>query len=267
MRLGIRTVLVGLLACATAAPAVAHATSPPLRPSVQRLYSFDGTGDACLLLSGSVDPGKGRALFAQVEGEADKTGGAPARVFFPQVIDLDNTDPHTYGTIGQRDLCPDPRTVCHLLPGGGLGFTSTVVVSGDDQHIWHLRFAIVVTGAKVTFKEKMIGWRGRDLRGTQQVTNDQADGTGATGFGASAGATLAATAPAGAWGSIAIATPPCDVAGAGIALLTGPGGVSTPGICPTDAFGAATNRSGSWNLTGPAAGISSRSTRLLVLDL
>jgi hypothetical protein len=266
MRVATRTALAGLAVVASAVPAVAQQPAP-VRTSVQRLYSFDGVGDAVLLLSGTVDPGKGRALFAQVDGEADKTGSAPTQVYFPDVMDLDNRDAHTFGALGQQDLCVDPQTVCHALPNGGLSFSSSVTASGDGTHQWHLRFAIVVRGAKVTFKERMIGWRARDLGAVHQVTDDEAVGAGATAYGMSAGATVSASAPAGKRGSIAIAAPPCDIAGGGVALLSGPGVTATPGVCPTDAFGAGATAGGTWQLAGPVAGVSARSTRLLVLDL
>ncbi len=265
MRAGIRAAAWALTVLATGMPAMAHAASVQ-RTSVERIYSFDGVGDGVLLVSGTVDPGKGRGLFASVAGNTARTGGALTQAFFPQILDLDSRHPHTYGAIGARDLCIDPHTVCDALPGGGLGFSSTFVVTGDGQHASHVRFAVVVRGAKITFKEKMIGWQGSDLHAVHQITDDQAQGAGAAAFDAAAGVTLAATAPAGARGSVAIAAPPCDVIGAGIALLSGPAG-TTPGICPTNAFAAVTSRGGTWALTGPAAGISGRSTRLLVLDL
>ncbi|MDX6199183.1 MAG: hypothetical protein QOJ79_2334 [Actinomycetota bacterium] len=265
MRVGIRAALVGLTVIATAAPAVAQA-APSRTVTVQRMYSFDGVGDAVLLVSGTIDPGKGRGLFATVTGEADKTGGVPRDVFFPQVIDLDTRGAHTYGAIGDRDLCKDPQTVCGQLADGTFGFGTSFTVTGDDTHQWHVRFAIVARGAKVTIKEKMIGWRGHDLRGIHQLTDDDAQGAGVAAVGATAGATLTASAPAGAKGSVAIAAPQCDVVGAGAVVLSGPSG-TTPGLCPTDAFGASADHGGTWDVTGPVAGVASRSTRLLVLDL
>jgi hypothetical protein len=265
MRVGTRVALIGLGLTAMTAPALAQAAPQP-QTSVQRIYSFDGAGDGVLLVSGPIDPGKGRGLFATVSGRADRAGGVPSAVFFPHIIDLETRGAHTYGAIGQRDLCIDPQVVCGALTGGKFVFSTSYTVSGDGEHPAHVRFAIVARGAKVTFKEKMIGWTGRDLRGARQVTDEQADGTGAAAFGASAGATLAASAAAGPRGSIALAAPPCDVAGAGISLLSGPS-TTTPGVCPTDAFAAADPRGGTWTLGGLAAGVSGRTTRLLVLDL
>jgi hypothetical protein len=250
---------------ALVAPTAAYAAPAPTETSVQRIYSFDGTGDAVLLVSGSIDPGKGRGLFATVSGYASNTEPTPNSVFFPHVIDLDGTSPHTYGALGQRDLCDDPVTVCSALRGGGLMFSTSYTVTSNGEHPWHVRFAVVARGAKVTFKDKMIGWRPRNLRGLHQITDDAAQGAGVSASGATAGATLFASAPATRGGSVAIATPPCESGGAGLAVLSGPA-VTGQGVCPTDAFTAAASQSGTWTLTGPAAGLSSRSTRLLVLD-
>ncbi len=63
-----------------------------------------------------------------------------------------------------------------------------------------------------------------------------------------------------------MAVPPCDVAGAGPSVLTGPG-VTDPQACPTTAFAAVTRKPGTWTLRGPSAGTSRTSTRLVVLDL
>jgi hypothetical protein len=265
MRVGLRAALMGLAVITLAGPGLAQAAPRP-QSTIQRMYSFDRAGDGVLLVSGTIDPGKGRGLFAIVSGAAEKAGGAPSDVFFPRIIDLESRGARTYGAIGARDLCIDPQVVCGDLPGGSFGFSASYTVSGDSEHASHVRFAVVARGAKVTLKEKMIGWTGRDLRAVRQVTDDQADGAGAAAFGASVGATLAASAPAGPRGSIAIAAPPCDLLGAGLAVLSGPTS-TTPGVCPTDAFAAAESRGGTWALGGLAAGVSGRTTRLLVLDL
>jgi hypothetical protein len=112
----------------------------------------------------------------------------------------------------------------------------------------------------------MLGWHRHKLGSVHQVTDDTATGEGATAFGLAAGTTLSASAPSGRHGSIAVAAPPCDQLGAGVAVLTGPG-VTDPQPCPTDAFADVTTKPGTWTMTGPAAGLSGRSTRLLVLDL
>ena len=257
-------VAAALAATALAVPSTAGAAPAPSR-SVARIYTFDGTGNGVLLVSGTIDPGKGHGLFASVTGEAAKTGAGPDTVFFPEVTDLDGTTPHTFGALGQRDLCADPLTVCSELRGGGLGFSTSFSVSGDGKQTTHLRFAVIARGAKVTFTEQMIGWRAHDLRGVHQVTDDTADGAGVSAAGVTVGASLGATAPAARGGSVAIAVPPCDVAGAGVTLLTGPGSTQA-GVCPTDAITATSRAAGTWTLTGAAAGVSTRSTRLLVLD-
>jgi hypothetical protein len=257
------TAAAALLVAALAVPAGAQ---PRPLTHVERIYSFDGSGTGLLVVSGTVDPGRGRGLIASVAGDAARTGGPIQNVFFPDVFEMDMAAPHTYGVAGRQDLCADPVTVCTLAADGGLGFTSTFAVSGDDEHEAHVRFAIALRGARVTFKEKMIGWRGAPLHGLRQVTNDDVEGEGVTGGGFTAGALLSASAPAGRRGSIAIGVPPCDDLGAGAVVLAGPS-ASQSAVCPTGAFAAVASRPGTWTLSGLAAGLSGHSTRLVVLDL
>ena len=264
MRFARGALAVGLAAIALVGPGAANAERTRIQ-HVERVYSFDGTGTGVLVLSGSVETRGGEGFFAVVTGDAPGRGKPPSTVFFPTLIDVDMKGAHTYGAVGHHDLCPDPSTVCRDLGGGEMHFTSTFIVSGQGPRPAHVRYAIALRGAKVTLTEELIRWERRALRKVTRVTDDASTGGGVSAFGASAGTFVSTAAPAGRRGSIAIAAPPCEYAGAGAAILTGPG-TSKPAVCPTDEFAAVTKSAGEWKLSGPAAGLSGRRTRLLVLD-
>lgn len=257
------------LALAGALAAVLPAQAAPAPQQVTRAYAFDGAGTGVLVVRGTVEAPRG-GWFALVAGDATGAGKAPDAVYFPQVVDLDPSAPHTYGRSGRRDVCVDPVTTCTVsADGASLSFLSVFVVAGDEETESHVRYWVAAEGARVRVRETLLGWRRTTVGGVRRVGDDRADGVGVTGMNdprRSAGVLLRATANGGRRGSIAVAVPPCDVAGAGPAVLTGPG-VTEPQACPTSAFAAVTRRAGPWTLTGPSAGVSATGTRLLVLDL
>jgi hypothetical protein len=258
-----------LLVVAGVLGAVLPAQAAPAPQQVTRAYAFDGRGTGVLVVRGTVEAPRG-GWFALVAGDASGKGKAPDAVYFPQVVDLDPSAPHTYGRAGRRDVCADPVTTCTVSrDGASLSFLSVFVVAGDEETESHVRYWVAAQGAQVRVRETLVGWTRTTAGTARRVSDGGADGLGLAGGPEPAkrtGVLLRATAGGGTRGSIAVAVPPCDVAGAGPAVLAGPG-VTDPQACPTGAFAAVTRRAGPWTLTGPSAGASSSGTRLLVLDL
>ena len=256
-------VVVLLLVLGAALPS--EAAAPPLQ-RVHRSWSFDGTGTGVLVVQGQVRYGAAGGVFAQVAGDSTAAGRPAQTVYFPQVQDLGGSPAATYGALGDRDLCADPVTTCRVTPDGELTFVSVFLVVGDDETRSHVRFHLYLEGTRVRVDDTLVRWRRTPVGGARRVLEADADGAGLQTGGRSVGAHLSATASGGRRGSIAVAAPPCGTAGAGAALLRGPG-VTQPRSCPTGPFAAVTRRAGGWTLTGPAAGVTEGRTRLLVLDL
>jgi hypothetical protein len=196
----------------------------------------------------------------------DRTQAGKPTAFFPDVIDLDAASTvHTYGAIGDQDLCSGPVD-CHVH-GGRLTFGLTFTISGDGKHPVDLQQYIVARGADVRIHDAfLIHWNARHrVGGVLRRTADQAGGAGVDARGVVAGANSGTTARGFSDGSIAIAAPGCDIAGAGVLTLTG--GVHDPvlAVCPSDLVTDLAPHGTTWTATGAVAGASSYSTRLLVL--
>lgn len=262
----VRRVLPLLLALLLGAAALPAQAAPAVQ-RVHRSWSFDGTGTGVLVLSGRVRWGATQGVYAQVAGDAPGPGRPADVTSFASVQDVGGAAGGTYGRIGRRDLCPDPVTTCRV-EDGDLVFTSVFVVSGGGKGgaAAHTRFHLYLEGQRVSVQDVLVGWRRTPVGGARRVTQEQADGAGLGSGGRSSGALLSAAATGGRRGSLALAVPPCGTAGAGAAVLTGPGAQATE-ACPTGPFAATARRGGRWTLSGATAGVTDGRTRLLVLDL
>lgn len=250
-----------LLLAATSVPALAttHSTHEAVAT-----YSFDGAGDATMIVSGSIRMAPG-AIF--VLTQADVTSRAQPQVFFPQVLDLDPTDGiRTYGALGNHTACAAPLTCS--VSGDTFGFGISFDVQGDGKHPIHVRMFLAARGAAVTLRDRvMLHWHARH-RSTGLITRTDADaaGAGAEVEGNDIGAMTSVSAPGATGGSVALAIPGCDALGAGVMTLTG-GTQTQDALCPTQPVGALAWQRTSWQMTGFAAGVSQNQTRLVVLPI
>lgn len=252
--------LVSVAASAIAIPAGA-AGSPDAHTAWAR-YVFHGKGSGFLQVTGRVEAAPG-AFFALVTEFRDPH--APPQAPFADVLDLDSlSQAGTYGAAGNRDLCPGLATC--IAENGGLGFTVSFGVGGDGRHVQDVRQYIVARGAHVVVRDQMrIGWTATHRAGgvTRRTVSD-ATGAGAVALGQTVGAELGVSAPGPAGGSIAIAVPGCEQAGAGVLTLTG-GVTEETTICPTDNIAGVAEKATTWNASGAVGGWSNNTSRLIVL--
>jgi hypothetical protein len=225
-------------------------------------YSYDGSGDALMLIRGSVQMGPG-ALFVLVS--VDDTSPQDPVVFFPQVIDLASADGvRSYGQAGQHSLCTAPLT-CQVR-GDTFSFGVSNSVEGDGKNTIHLRSYIAVRGVGAAIHDGgMIGWKAKH-RSSGLLTRADTDaaGVGADVENTDIGVMTGITAPGQRGGSIAILVPDCDSAGAGVLTFAG-GRQSQTVICPTGAVGDIAAKTTTWSATGATIGASANQTRLVVL--
>lgn len=251
--------VVGVLVTSVGVPAVA-AKSAPVQTAWAR-YEFHSARSGVLLISGTVEAAPG-AFFAEV---AEFGANTTQPQTFADVLDLDSfSQVGTYGTAGNRDLCPGP-VVC-VAQNGGLGFSVTFDVEGDGHHVQDLREYFAVRGAHVVIHDRVLhGWTATHRAGgvTRRTVAD-ANGSGAVALGQTVGTNLGVTAPGPAGGSLAVAVPGCDQAGAGALILSG-GMTGETTLCPTDNVVGIAKKKTTWDATGAVAGWSSNTTRLVVL--
>lgn len=242
------------------APALA---APHAAREVIARYSFDGSGNAVMALSGTVKMAPG-AVF--VLTTADVTNHSQPIVFFPQVIDLDPRDGvRTYGAGGNQSICAAPLSCSVKNDLFNFGVSDSVSGSGGT---FHLRLFLAARGAAITLHDKaLLGWHAHH-RSTGLVTRSDTDGTGGgvDVENVDVGVTAASSAPGPAGGSVAVAVPGCDVVGGGVLTLAG-GTQTQDAICPSDPIGALAWKHTSWQLSGVAAGVSQNQTRLVVFPL
>ena len=176
--------------------------------------------------------------------------------------------PEVYAN-GTQVTCHDAGT-CDVLIGGS---ASVLGASGDVDG------NLVVVGlhgyGDAELQDGSAGWHQVDVAGpVTVVTGRQATAAGVATFGEGAEVFLSASAPAKTASSLAIASPPCDIAlvGAGFAALRLSGGLNTPiNTCPglnwpgvSDIARTPTT----WTADGAAAGLTRYGrARLAVLDL
>jgi hypothetical protein len=251
--------LVALLAAVFALPA--SGASGGVQTAVSR-YSFDGRVAGYMQTNGRIPLGPG-AMFADVS--VDATDPAHPMAFFGDVIDLSSTDAvRTYGAAGKQSLCSAPLS-CHVA-NGVFSFSASYTAQSDGKHAMHLRYYIVTRGSHVVVRDQSLyHWTAAHHPGGLTMrTDDNATGAGASVGGDDIGAMTGVTAPGPAGGSVAILVPGCDVVGAG--ALTLDGGVSPPtALCPSDPVTDVAPGATTWSVTGADAGVSSNSSRLLVI--
>lgn len=257
--IGLAVVLTGL-ATVVAVPATA-ARPAPVETAWAR-YDFHSARSGFLQITGRVDAAPG-AFFAEV-AEFDADGTHP-QTPFADVLDLDSlSELGTYGAVGNRDLCPGP-VVC-LAENGGLGFSISFDVTGDGRHVQDIREYFVVRGAHIVVHDQLLDrWTAHHRTGgVSRRTVADVEGAGAAALGQVVGANLGVSAPGPAGGSLAIAVPGCDQAGAGVLLLSG-GLTGETALCPTDSVASVAKSATTWNAAGAVAGWSDNTTRLLVV--
>ena len=247
---------------ALAAPAAAAGHEVGLQTKWAK-YSYSGRGDGFLEIVGSakIVPG---TFFATVD--VDRPNSSKADAFFPFILDLDSlASADSYGAVGNRDLCAGPVD-CHVT-GGAFSFSVGFTIQGGGDTPMGLNTYVVLRGADVKIHDILVhGWTAHHHDGgALRVTDSQAGGAGVDAFGSSAGANTGARAPGPRAGSVAIAVPACDQVGAGVLLLTG-GEQTQTALCPSDAIAAVARHAAKWTATGAVAGVSTYSTRLLVID-
>lgn len=256
MRRLLAVLALGLVA-ALHVPASAAAT-------VQRVglrLDFDGAGSGVYVISGVI---KTDARHPGLLASVSSTG---THAYFPQVVELGTGGAHsTYGALGSHSLCPAPA-VCTISPDGGtLGFSFSYSVQGDGVHPFHDRDYLVLQGAQVTLDHSGVGaWTLHRFSSWTQVVDTQTAFAGAGSDGLDVEVDRSVSATGGSQGSVAIAVPPCDVIGAGVATLSGGAQGVQPVACPSSALAALATRRTTWDLSGALAGASALRTRLLVL--
>jgi hypothetical protein len=224
-------------------------------------YSYDARQPGILFVTGSFDIRPG-SYFAVLD-EIDTRGPDPESLGV--VVDLDAFGAgDTYGALGNRDLCRGPVR-CEVA-NGQMSFTVEFTVNGDGRHRQHLRQYVIARGAHVVVHDVLLrGWTAAHRRGgALRRTDADAQGAGAMVDGAGAGADLGVSAPGPAGGSLALAVPGCEQAGAGMITLAG-GEQSQTALCPTYSVGAVARHKTTWRLTGAVAGATAYKTRLLVV--
>jgi len=237
----------------------ADASSPAQRVGLR--LDFDGKGSGVYVIQGSVKadaapPG----LMASVSTDS-------VHAFFPEVLELrSGSASTTYGAAGVHSLCAAPAICTLSADGSTLDFSFSYSVSGDGVHEFHTRDYLVLEGAKVTITHTGVGaWTLHRFRSWTRVVDDQVAVAGARVAGADAEVDQTASAKGGAHGSVALAVPPCDVAGAGVATLTGGAAGAQAIICPSSAVAGLATKPTTWTLNGALAGATTLHTRLLVL--
>jgi hypothetical protein len=202
------------------------------------------------------------ALATQHGGRITKTGEA-------MIFGDDGAMPEAYAN-GARITCHDvSEDSCHALIGGSAtvfgsegDFDANVVIVGLHGH----------GDARL---DRSPGWHQVGVAAPLTIVNArQATAAGATAIGEGAEAFLSASAPAKSASSLAIASPPCDIAplGAGFAALTLSGGLTTPThVCPGLGWPGVADIARTpttWKVDGAAAGLTRYGRgRLAILDL
>lgn len=258
-----RRLLVSLLSLATVAVAAPSQAAAPRLQRQLMVFTYDGLGPALLSVEGSVEaigrPGYFATVIAdEFDGQLDP--------FFPDVIDLggNGSPARTYGAVGAHDLCVSPVVTCTpSSTTGSLGFGVSFSV-GRSTRPQHLRLLLALEGTKVSASHVELGWKAHVRH--SGFTRSTAGGTGVRAFGAAVEAMPDASLRGGRSGSIAVAVPPCEDVGAGVVRLTG-GRTTETAICPSYPVAAAAAGPTTWTTSGPAAGITTYRTRLIVIDL
>lgn len=236
-------------------------------PKWVRKYTFHATGPGEMRLEGTI-LGRGRAAIygslAVTQFGGERFVGS-SLVEWGAKVDA----PRPYGVPTPVDYCGLGVSCTVTSTPDGITFTTTASATQEDVER-HFKLELYVFGqGYLTVKhENLRQWRREFVRngGFAAVDTRQSGSTGvsATGYHAEAfsGVTARASRP-----SFAIAPSPCSTAGAGILGLTG-GAQPVQQLCPTDKTLTAESRAPTtWSVTGPAAGLSTRSTRLVVLDM
>lgn len=252
--------IAGVLTTSVAIPAGADGASAV--QTIWSRYDFHSARPGLLQVDGHMDPAPG-AFFATVTVFGSHTSEPHAT--FASVLDLDAFDEMgTYGAAGNRDFCPGAATC--VVRAGQLTFRDGFQVFGGSRQAADISVYIVARGANVVIHDRVLDhWKANHRTGgVVRRTVSDASGAGVIAASQTVGANLGVSAPGAAGGSVAIAVPGCDEAGAGLFMLTG-GLTGETTICPSDLISAVAKKATTWKAAGAVAGWSGLATRLVVL--
>lgn len=256
--------LAAVAAIAVACPpaALAGTSTEPSR-SQWRRYEHDPRGAGLLAVGGRIRATAADGATLAYALRDAQTGSIP----IARVVDVAPSSVGTYGVIGNH-TCALPVQCTVVTEDGWIEFTFTVRGPHDPSRRKGMVFYLGAIGAAVDIQQASgTNWRGASrTAGVQRITSAHSSGAGIAVLNYQAGAETGASARGGDNGSLAIAVPPCEIAGAGVIQLHGPAGTVT-GTCLTGPVAAMATTRADWTVTGATAGLTQNFTRLFTFDI